>query len=390
MSSTNYHFKRFCRSVNRSLLQDFITKTAPELIVDWKKVLVKNVDALYSAFLALDKEAHDRLDMYSNEIFDVFENPASAVTIHDQITERKLKTPEGFADWTDNDKALWLFLNDRDAWNELLLWGAADAKSRVQWFYQKIDSAGDGPGEYTEEKIHLMEQEISKYIYLMEGRGCFCRCHTPLRRQATKEECFLISLNDHPHTEEQWTHDGDLSAEVHRGSFEIAMLYNWEDKTLKVKAAGVRDHKIRLCRIWAHFMRNASITDLETEKLAFLLDQFRNGDIKLPLDQLWDIEAAEITAIGFGINGTRTGRATFEDEDGRLQEKIDYAARFGNIPFSTMDIFYVRIKILLDKSYGRSRHQTLEVFCDRSNVPSLNVKVQSPLNNALKEWKIAA
>lgn len=390
MSSTNYHFKRFCRCVNRSLLQEFIAKIAPELVIDWKTVLIKNVDSLYNAYLALPAEAHNKLDMYSNEIYDVFENPASAITLHDLVTERKLETPEGFAQWPDNDKTLWFFLNDSEAWNELLLWGAADAKSRVQWFYQKIESADDGPREYTPEQIHHMEEEISKYIYLMEGRGCFCHCHAPLRRQATKEECFLISLNDHPHTEEQWTHEGELSSEVRRGSFEIAMLYNWEEKTLKVKAAGVRDHKIRLCRIWAHFMRDASITDLETEKLAFLLDQFRNGDIKLPLDKLWDIESAEITAIGFGIKGTRTGRATFEDEDGRLPEKIDYAARFGDKPLSTMDVFYVRIKVTLDKSFGRSRHQTLEVFCDRSNVPSLNAKVQQPMNNALKEWKVAA
>jgi len=390
MSSTNYHFKRFCRSVSRNLLQELVDKITPELTIDWNKVLVKNVDVLYQAFLDLPADPHNRLDMHCNEIYDVTENPATMVTMNDLIKEYNISTPESFPQWTDNDKVLWLFLNSSEAWNELLLWGAADAKSRIQWFYQKIDEAADGPGNYTEEQIHGMEREISKYIYLMEGRGCFCHCHPVMRRQSTSEECFLISLNDHPHTEEQWDCEGNLTQETRRGSFEIAMMYNWKEKTLKIKASGVRDHKIRLARIFAHFMLNASITDLESTKMAFLLDQFRNGDIKLPLDQLWDIESAEFTAIGFGVKGCRTGRVTFEDEDGNIQQKIDYASKYGKEPLSTMDIYYVRIKVLMNKSYGRSRRQTIEVFCDRSNIPSLNVKVQEPLSNALKTWKIAA
>ncbi len=390
MSGSQYHFKRFCRSVSRPLLQQFIAKVAPTLKVDWGTVLVKNVDTLYHAFLELDPETHNRLDLLSNEIYDVFENPAASVTINDFVHSRKLNIPPDFEQWTDNDQTLWLFLNDGEAWNELLQWGAADAKSRIPWFHQHIDSIGDGPGEYSEEQIHSLEKEISRYYYWTEGRGCFCKCHPVLRRQSSREECFLISLSDHPHTEEQWNSAGELSTDVHCGAFEIVFLYNWEDKTLKVKAAGVRDHKLRLCRIWAHFMRHASITDLETEKMAFLLNQFRNGDVKLALDKLWDIKFAEVTAIGLGIKGNRASRATFESEDGNLPQKIDYASRFGDKPLSTMDVYYVRIKITLNESYGRSRHQTLEIYCDRSNVPSLNIKVQKTLNDALKEWKIAA
>ena len=44
MSGSQYHFKRFCRSVSRPLLQQFIAKVAPTLKVDWGTVLVKNVD----------------------------------------------------------------------------------------------------------------------------------------------------------------------------------------------------------------------------------------------------------------------------------------------------------------------------------------------------------
>lgn len=139
MSCTNYHFKRFVRSVSRNLLQEFIAKNTPELTVDWNRVLVKNVDVLYQAFLDLPADPHNRLDMYCNEIYDVTENPATMVTMNDLIKDHGLSTPENFAQWTDNDKVLWLFLTSREAWNELLLWGAADAKSRVQWFYQKIE-----------------------------------------------------------------------------------------------------------------------------------------------------------------------------------------------------------------------------------------------------------
>lgn len=85
MSSTNYYFKRFSRSVNRDLLRELISKIAPELAVDWDKVQVKNVDALYNAFLALPAEPHNHLDLHCNEIYDAFENPASIVTVHDLI-----------------------------------------------------------------------------------------------------------------------------------------------------------------------------------------------------------------------------------------------------------------------------------------------------------------
>ena len=90
------------------------------------------------------------------------------------------------------------------------------------------------------------------------------------------------------------------------------------------------------------------------------------------------------------LKGCRIGRITYEGEGDDLQNKIDYAAKYGKEPLSTMDIFYVRIKVLMNKSYGRSRRQTIEIYCDRSNIPSLNVRVQEPLNNALKTWKIAA
>lgn len=63
MSGSQYHFKRFCRSVSRPLLQQFIAKVAPTLKVDWGTVLVKNVDTLYHAFLELDTETHNRLDL---------------------------------------------------------------------------------------------------------------------------------------------------------------------------------------------------------------------------------------------------------------------------------------------------------------------------------------
>ena len=63
MSGSEYHFKRFCRSVSRPLLQQFIAKVAPTLKVDWGTVLVKNVDTLYHAFLELDTETHNRLDL---------------------------------------------------------------------------------------------------------------------------------------------------------------------------------------------------------------------------------------------------------------------------------------------------------------------------------------
>ena len=59
-------------------------------------------------------------------------------------------------------------------------------------------------------------------------------------------------------------------------------------------------------------MLNASITDVQAEKIAFLLAQFRKGDAKLPLDQLWDIESAEFTAIGFMLKGCRIGHITYE------------------------------------------------------------------------------
>lgn len=390
MSFKSYHFNRFARNVSRLLLKELIAKITPELTVDWSRVLIKNVDVLYQAFIALPPDQHNRLDMYCNEIFDVTENPAAINTLPDLIKQYNIEVPEDFAQWTDNDKILWLFLNNSKAWDELLLWGAAEAKSRIQWFHQKIEEAADGPGIYTDEQIRGMEKEISDYIYLMEGRGRFCKCHPVMRRPSTNEECFLLSLSDHPHTEEQWDCDGHLNHEPHRGSFEIVMIYNWKEKTVKIKAAGIRDHKIRLARIFAHFMLNASITDLEANKMAFLLDQFRSGNIKLPLDQLWDIDSAEITAIGFGITGSRTGRVTFEDENGNIQQKIDYASKYENHPLSTMDIYYVRIRVLMNKSYGRSRKQTIEVFCDRCNIPSLNPKVQEPLNTALKTWRIVA
>ncbi len=386
---STYNQKKIFRAVSNDLLVEFFKRYAPELEVDWEKVKARNVDALYFGYLRLPDTRRAVIDSLLHELHTVAERPDNAVTLHALLNEHGLNPPDAIRDGVIHDLAMWIMLENESAWTHAARFAHTDKMAQSLWFVKGVEDGGDPePDEYEDERFDRLRDEVCAYVYTMEGRGK--HGHVEYFERDGRHEYFFVYLSNHACSVMQWREKNEFERGIDHASYEIVFIYDREKKQISLRTSGSKDHKARLCELWADVMRDAVIHEENPEKPVFSINSFKERGTELAPDASGDVVEAEVVSLEIGIKGYRGSRRVYEELDGDLYDKMEREINQKTLPRSLMEVHKVKIRVTLDDDFGRSRRQTLTITADHCDLQNKNPKVREILAECLQRWKIAA
>lgn len=367
--------RRFFQKAPREWLQRYFRECGVLADLDWSIVKVRNVDALYEAWLELDDATQERLSEDFRNI-QLLATSAGKMAILDEANEvddfdvvaDELAKLDGYFQC-----AFWALLERRRLWDGAMLFAAADGKPKRYW--RKRINLPKLKRPSNKADADRLAEAVVDLFRKKEARGHFCQCD---RYKRGHKIYYFLYPQDHPQTPLEYDQKGQTTKRSCKFAFEIVMIHDDEEGTLNIWHEGSKDRVKDLQVLFAACVLHAEIPrESPKDDRVYDLSRFMDPDYHLKTPPTLGVKGASIRKIrvqqfGPEAHSIRIDLAP-QCPDHVLHDRLHAATR--DIPASMLKVTLVGIQATfeLQGDEQRNRPRSFEISapnsCSLENTP---------------------
>jgi hypothetical protein len=289
-----FDLRRQLKQHDNALLQQLFAERRVLLDLSWATLKQTDVDPIMAQIMELPSGKRRELQALLQAIAKLSDSRGLKV-IHEEL---KWRYPEKVESWTGQknraDKALWAYLNARDAFEEAAVFARADALSTTRYFNRWSPVVTNG-FEVSCERIGALKKGLMEHYSQREARGEDCAVHHYTRLNGN--EYFFAYLRDWPNNFMVFNDDGELESLDLPTAFTDLFVFEPDTGALEMIASGGATVQQRLRRVFYQALCGLEVGDASPQRPEYLLDHLLLPDFAFRLVVRDRIESVTVPRI---------------------------------------------------------------------------------------------
>ena len=269
-----YQPKRFFRNVPNALLQRYFADRKVLTKVDFSALTETQIEPIYNAWLQLPEESRSQMEQDFQEIDELASEGGSKAILDEAKFYNEDLTGQFASLDSHYGHAFWTFLERPNYLQGALAFHNADSVPVSYW--RKRKNLPRKAANVDKATIHKLEQGISGYFHIMQGRGQNCKVDCYKRGTL---DYFFAYPEDYAQANVEWE-GKELKRLPHYPAFEIIFVYSQNEGTLDLYMTGDRKPVPDLQAIFAETILKAKLTPDEKDERIYDLSPLWGRDFQ--------------------------------------------------------------------------------------------------------------
>jgi len=383
--------RKVLQEVSNPLLQEFFARRSKLRDVPWEKLGETDVEPVFEAWQRMPEAEQVEVQLVLqdvNELADERGLPVLVEEVRRRAPDRldELATVEG-----RHDKAIWVYLNVPQAFDEAALFARADALAAGR-YWVKRNSLPRLAITVDEARRKSLGTALSAYYWPAQMRGR--HCHVEHYRRANGTEYFFAYLDDYPDSRVVFDQAGRFEKRADRYAFTNVFAYGPQDGALELYAQGGRKVIDPLQMLFCKAVLDLDVDPADPAKPVFNLDHLKDRGVPLPTDPADRIAEVQVRSLRFKVIGSPRRGITLDADpqsfSGDIYQMIDGYLNAKNLPLSQLTVVHVQFRLtFVHEGAGRAKGLTFNVGLHSCDLKSKPDEMRAIGERCLKLWKVA-
>jgi len=389
----HFDLRRQLRLHDKGLLRRLFAEHEELLEFRWDALKPHDVEPLVAAWEELNDEKRKQVEVILQDVHELADERSHKVLTEDLEWRYpgKLKT---FCEQKSLlDKALWSYLEARQAFDEAAIFARAEALRNGQ-FANRWNSLPTRKVKLTDKMREALQEEIRTYYWNKELRGEVCRVHHYPR--ANGAEFFFAYLPDWPDKRLVFDANGNLTPREESYTFANVFIYLPAEGAIEMIAKGGKKVHLQLRRAFCKTVLGVDVADDEPIRPTYQLDHLLDPKFAFttePADRVAAVRLRRIRLVPM------TGTPAVEYIECRFLESADHgeimsaiSALLGayKLSRSLVNVTQVGIQVqFLSDGQRKSKTMTFNISCPNTcDLKSKPDDVRVIGERCVKRWGI--
>jgi len=383
--------RKILKHISNPLLREFFGRRGELPGVRWDAMGETDIEPIFEGWQKMPQA--DRLEVQVvlqdvNQLADERGLNVLAEEVQRWVPERsaELAALEG-----RHDKAMWVYLNLPDAFDEAAMFARADALAAGRYWVKrnslpKVELAPEG-GLQT-----ALADALTEYYWPTQMRGQHCAVEH--YRRANGTDYFFAYLDDYPDNHLVFDATGHMQKRSDRYAFTNVFAYCPADGALELFAKGGRKVIAPLQALFCNAVLGEDIEPDDPAEQAYQLDHLKHRSLRLPTDPADRVAEVQVRSLRLETVGSPRRRITLEaDPRGHSRDIYRMVERYLNseaLPLSKLRVVHAKFSLtFLHEGKGRPKTLTFNVGRNSCDLKSKTDEMRAIGERCLKLWKIA-
>jgi len=383
--------KKVLKDVSNSLLGEFFSRRGVLQDVPWDEMKETHIEPVFKAWQKMPE--HERLDVQIilQDVNELADERGLGVLVEEVQRWAADRLGELAALEGRHDKAMWVYLNLPQAFDEAALFARTDALAAGRYWVTR-NSLPKRTLVVNEDLRKALAGVLTDYYWPAQLRGRHCWVEHYSRAGGT--EYFFAYLDDYPDSCIIFDEAGRLQKRSDRYAFTNVFAYSPTDGTLELYARGGKKVIAPLQVLFCKSVLEVDVEPADPAKAAYQLDRLTNRSVALPTDPGDRIAEVQVRSLRFEIVGAPRRRITLEADPeghrGDIYQMIERYLNAENLPTSKMKVIHARFHLtFMPEGSGRPKALTFNVGLNSCDLKSKTDDMRAIGERCLKLWRIA-
>jgi hypothetical protein len=382
--------RKVLRDVSNGLLRELFAQRDVLQDVPWDEMDETHIEPVFEGWQEMPER--DRLEVQVilqdvNELADERGLNVLVDEVHRWAPERvsELAALEG-----RHDKAMWVYLNLPEAFDEAAMFARADALAAGRYWVKR--NSLPKKALTADEKLRTsLADALTEYYWPTQMRGQHCSVEHYQRANGT--EYFFAYLDDYPDSHIIFDDAGQMQKRSDRYAFTNVFAYTPTDGALELYAQGGKKVIDPLQVLFCKSVLGADIEPADPAEAVYQLDHLTNRSVPLPTEPGDRIAEVQVRSLRLEIVGAPRRRMTLdadpEGHRGDIYQMIERYLNAGQLPISKMKVIHARFcLIFMHEGSGRPKTLMFNVGRNSCDLKSKTDDMRAIGERCLKLWRI--
>ena len=383
--------RKVLKQVSNPQLREFFTRRNALDDVPWDELTETKIEPVFEAWQAFPETQRKEVQVILQDVNELADDRGLSVLAEEINWRCPDRMPE-FAAWEGRvDRAMWVYLNAPEAFDEAALFARADALAAGRYWIKRNDLPRDTIIVTPKLKADLAAA-LRGFYWPRQMRG-FC-CSIEHYTRASGAEYFFAYLEDYPDRKLVFDDAGEVVPRSERYAFENVFVLTPSEGALELHARGGK-------KVWAPLQEAFCLAVLAVDvgaadplKPAYQLDHLLDSNFPLRTDPNDGIADARIIRMRLEpkaapmshieVKADRKGHPT------EIYQMMEYYLNQRNAPASAFRLHQASFRVtLLGDGRGKLKTLTFNVSCPNTcDLKSQPDDLRSIGERCLKLWEI--
>lgn len=383
--------RKILKHISNPLLQEFFSRRGELAEVPWAELSEHKIEPIFDAWQALPERQKLAVQVILRDINELADHRGLAVLAEEILWRCPERADEFKAQEGQADKAMWVYLNVQEAFDEAAMFARADALAAGRYWNRRnslpkkkltVDAAMCGK----------LAEALTAYYGPAQMRGRHCQVVHYQRSGGSYY--FFAYLDNYPDKRLVFDGDGDEpTVRLDRDAFENVFVYNGEDGSMELFAQGGKKVWEPLQAAFCDAVLDEDVDPVDPLRPSFRLDHLLSPDYPLPADPRDGVEEARITRLRVAPRGSAGYVEIKADPKGHpndIYRKIERWLKAEAIPADATRVLQASFRVKFQRD-ERNRQATLTFDVSAPNSSNLKSKPDEQRavgERCLKLWKV--
>lgn len=269
MVAKPFDLKRQLRLHHKGLLRRLFAEHGALRDFPWEGFLPKNIDHLFAAWEAIDGPTQRTIQVILQDVHELSGEPGQRVLWETLASGDPAKLELWRLIPGAADRALWVYLESRRAFDEAALFARAEALRSGQ-LAARWNSLPPREILVSEPVVAALEESLRDYYWQKELRGSLCRVHH--YRRSGGADYFFAYLPDWPDKRLVFDADGQLTPREEAYTFSNVFIYEPAAGAVELMAKGGRAVHQALRKAFCKAVLGLEVSEAEPIRPVYRLD----------------------------------------------------------------------------------------------------------------------
>ena len=277
----HFDLRKQLRLHDKGLLRRLFAEQKELFEFPWDSIKPHEVNPLVEAWEGLDEDKRKQVQVILQDVHELADERSHKVLTED-LEWRYPGKLRVFAEQKSLlDKALWAYLEARQAFDEAAIFARAEALRNGQ-FANRWNSLPPKKIKLTDAMREALQEEIRTYYWNKELRGEVCRVHHYPR--ANGAEFFFAYLPDWPDKRLVFDTDGNLTPREESYTFTNVFIYLPDEGAIEMIAKGGKKVHLPLRKAFCKTVLGVDVEDDEPIRPSYKLDHLLDPQFAFTTD----------------------------------------------------------------------------------------------------------
>ena len=382
--------RKVLRDVSNGLLRDLFARRGVLKDIPWDKMAETQVAPVFEGWQKMPEPDRLEVQVILQDVNELAGERGMNVLIEEVHRWAPDRVGELAALVGRHDKAMWVYLNLPDAFDEAAMFARADALAAGRYWVKrnslpKKDIVAD-------EKLRgALANALTEYYWPAQMRGQHCSVEHYQRANGT--EYFFAYLDDYPDSHIVFDDAGQMQKRSDRYAFSNVFAYCPTAGALELFAKGGKKVITPLQMLFCKAVLDEDVEPADPAESAYQLDHLTNRGVPLPTDPADRVAEVQVRSLRLEIVGSPRRRITLDADPrghrGDIHQMIERYLNGEDLPLSKLRVVHAKFCLtFMHEGKGRAKTLAFSVGRNSCNLKSKTDEMRAIGERCLKLWGI--